>query len=457
MDRFPASTRRRPARPPAALTVSTLCRVSIALLALAALMPGPAAADPAETYRVRVADAIGPGTAEFVHHSLKKAEQERAGCVVIELDTPGGLADSMRRIVQDILASPVPVVVFVAPGGARAASAGVMITMAADIAAMAPGTNIGAAHPVGAGGQEIGGAMSEKIVNDMAASARSVAERRGRNAGWVERAIRESVSATETEALREHVIDLVATDVDDLIRQINGREVPGKGRLALDPGRTVQLEEGLRHRVLSAISSPNIAYLLLMIGLAGLYFEFSHPGALFPGVVGGICLVLAFFALQTLPVNYAGILLIALAVVFFVLEMKLTSYGMLSVAGVVSLLLGSLMLFEGDSPADRLSWEVLIPTLVLVSGSFTAVAFLVFRAQLRRPATGSSGMVGEVGVVRQALEPAGKVFVHGELWNAVGPAGLAEGRRVRVVGVKGLTLEVQAEEGDAESPARGPR
>jgi membrane-bound serine protease (ClpP class) len=204
----------------------------------------------------------------------------------------------------------VPVVVYVAPSGARAASAGVMITMAADIAAMAPGTNIGAAHPVGAGGQEIEGAMSEKVVNDMVAHARSVAERRGRNAQWVEKAIRESVSATETDALKEHVIDLVAQDTDDLIRQINGRSVAGKGTLQLDAPRTIVFEEGLRTKVLRAISNPNIAYLLLMIWLAGLYFEFSHPGAIFPGVVGGICLILAFFALQTLPVNYAGILLI---------------------------------------------------------------------------------------------------------------------------------------------------
>jgi membrane-bound serine protease (ClpP class) len=419
------------------------------------LLPAAAAAGPSDSYLIHVSDAISPGTAEFIHQSLKKAETEKAGCLIIELDTPGGLADSMRRIVQDILASPIPVVVYVAPGGARAASAGVMITMAADIAAMAPGTNIGAAHPVGAGGQEIGGAMSEKVVNDMAANARSVAERRGRNAQWVERAIRESISATETEALREHVIDLVATDLDDLIRQINGREVPGKGRLALDPDRKVEQEEGLRSRVLRAISNPNIAYLLLMIGLAGLYFEFSHPGALFPGVVGGMCLVLAFFALQALPVNYAGILLIVLAVVFFVMEMKIASYGLLSVAGVVSLLLGSLMLFEGDSPEGRLSWQVLIPTLLLISASFTAVAFLVFRSQVSRPATGSDGMVGEIGVVKKAL-PEGKVFVHGELWYATGPPGIGEGRRVRVVRVRGLTLEVEP----AEEPplaGRGPR
>jgi membrane-bound serine protease (ClpP class) len=450
MDRSCAATRRLAPKPPRAFPTV------IVLITLAALLPSPAAADPAECYIVRVADAIGPATAEIVHQGLKKAERDGAGCVIIELDTPGGLADSMRRIVQDILASPVPVVVFVSPSGARAASAGVMIALAADVAAMAPGTNIGAAHPVGAGGQEIGGAMSEKIVNDLAAHARSVAERRGRNAAWVERAVRESVSATETEALREGVIDLVAADLDDLIRRIDGREVPGKGRLALDPGRKVEIEEGLRHRVLRAISNPNIAYLLLMIGLAGLYFEFSHPGALFPGVVGAVCLVLAFFALQTLPVNFAGILLIALAVVFFVLEMKLTSYGMLSVAGVASLLLGSLMLFEGDSPEARLSWQVLIPTLVLVSGSFTAVAVLVFRAQRSRPATGSAGMVGEIGIVRKGLRPEGKVFVHGELWNAVGPAGLAEGRRVRVVRVRGLTLEVEPAD-EAPAPARDAR
>jgi membrane-bound serine protease (ClpP class) len=213
------------------------------------------------------------------------------------------------------------------------------------------------------------------------------------------------------------------------------------------------MEEGLRSRVLRAISNPNTAYLLLMIGLAGLYFEFSHPGALFPGVIGGICLVLAFFALQALPVNAAGILLILLALIFFVMEMKIASHGLLSVAGFVSLLLGSLMLFEGDAPDARVSWDVLVPTLVLVSGFFTAVAFLVFRSQFSRPSTGSTGMVGEVGVVRKALRPEGKVFVHGELWNAVARVEVAEGRRVRVVRVSGLRLEVEpAEEAGVDLP-----
>jgi membrane-bound serine protease (ClpP class) len=405
-----------------------------------------AAAD--EIFIIRVADAISPGTADFIHHGIKTAETQQAACLIVELDTPGGLAESMRKIVQDILASSVPVVVYVAPSGARAASAGVMITMAADIAAMAPGTNIGAAHPVGAGGQEIEGAMSEKVVNDMVAQAKSVAERRGRNAQWVERAIRESVSATETEALKENVIDLIARDTDDLIRQINGRVVAGRGPIKLESPKITVIEEGLRTKILRTISNPNIAYILLMIGLAGLYFEFSHPGAVFPGVVGGICLVLAFFALQTLPVNYAGILLIVLAIIFFIMEMKIASYGLLSVAGIISLLLGSLMLFEGESPAGRVSWGVLTPTLVLVSGFFTAVAFLVFRSQLSKPVTGSAGLVGEIGFVRKALAPRGKVFVHGELWNAVAQTSIDENVPVRVVKVTGLLLEVEpADEG----------
>jgi membrane-bound serine protease (ClpP class) len=414
---------------------------ALALLVLSGLFR--AMGDSGDVYILRVADAISPGTAEFIHSGLQKAEKAGAACVIIELDTPGGLAESMRTIVQDILASPLPVVVYVAPSGARAASAGVMITMAADIAAMAPGTNIGAAHPVGAGGQPIDGTLSEKVVNDMVAHAKSIAARRGRSAAWVEKAIRESVSATETEALKEGVIDLIAQDTDDLIRQINGRSVAGKRALTLDNPRPIVLEEGLRTKVLRVISNPNIAYILLMIGLAGIYFELSHPGAIFPGVVGGICLVLAFFALQTLPVNYAGMLLIALAIIFFIMEMKLTSYGLLSVAGTVSLLLGSLMLFEGEAPERRLAWHVLLPTLLVVSAFFTAVAFVVFRAQVSKPTTGSAGLVGETGVVKKSLEPEGKVFVHGELWNAVSRTPLKEGERVRVVRVAGLRLEVE--------------
>ena len=401
-------------------------------------------AEQSEVYIIKVADAISAGTAEFIKMGIKKAEENEAAVIIIELDTPGGLAESMRLIVQNILGSKVPVVVYVSPSGARAASAGVMITMAADVAAMAPGTNIGAAHPVGMGGKDIDGKMSEKVINDMVAQAKSVAEKRGRNAKWVEEAIRESVSVTETEALKENIIDLVAENMDDLIRQLNGRELKDRGVLNLAEVKKVVLEETLRTKILKTISNPNIAYILMMIGLAGLYFELSHPGAIFPGVIGGIALILAFFAMQTLPVNYAGILLIVLAIIFFIMEMKITSYGLLSVAGIVSLLLGSIMLFEGGTPDTKLSMRVLLTTVILISGFFVAIASLVFRAQVSKPTTGSKGLVGEIGIVKKTLAPEGKVFVHGELWNARAKEPLDENVKVRVVKVVNLVLEVES-------------
>ena len=396
-----------------------------------------------DIYVVKVADAISPGIAEFIKNSIERAENEEAACIIIELDTPGGLAESMRLIIQDILGSKVPVVVYVSPAGARAASAGVMITMAADVAAMAPGTNIGAAHPVGAGGKDISGKMSEKVINDMVAHAKSVAEERGRNKKWVEQAIRDSVSVTETEALKENIIDLIAKDTDDLIEQLKGRDIKGKGVMTLDEAQKVIVEPSLRTKILKTISNPNIAYILLMIGFAGLYFELSHPGAIFPGVIGGIALVLAFFALQTLPVNYAGILLIILAIIFFIMEMKISSYGLLSVAGIVSLLLGSLMMFKDTGPDLKLSLKVLLPTMILISGFFVFVAGLVFRAQMAKPRTGTKGLVGEIGVVKKALAPEGKVFVHGELWNAKSDKEIDEDIKVRVVNVVNLMLEVE--------------
>ena len=404
-----------------------------------------------DIYIVKVADAISPGTAEFIKNSIEKAEAEEAACIIIELDTPGGLAESMRLIIQDILGSQVPVVVYVSPAGARAASAGVMITMAADIAAMAPSTNIGAAHPVGAGGKDISGKMSEKVINDMVAHAQSVAEERGRNKEWVEQAIRESVSVTETEALKENIIDLIAKDTDDLIQQLKGRKIKGKGVITLDKAEKVIVKPSLRTKILKTISNPNIAYILLMIGFAGLYFELSHPGAIFPGVIGGIALVLAFFALQTLPVNYAGILLIILAIIFFIMEMKISSYGLLSVAGIVSLLLGSLMMFKDTGPDMRLSLKVLLPTIILISGFFVFVAGLVFRAQMAKPRTGTKGLVGEIGMVKKALTPEGKVFVHGELWNAKAEKAIDEGAKVRVVNVVNLILEVEPLDEDSSA------
>lgn len=399
-----------------------------------------------EIYIVEFSGAISPGTADFLKSGIKKASDDNVACIIIVFDTPGGLAESMRDIVKAIFASQVPVVIYVAPGGARAASAGVMITMAADIAAMAPGTNIGAAHPVGAGGKEIDKTMSEKVTNDMVAHAKSIARKRGRNAQWVERAVRKSVSVTETEALKENIIDIVAKDLDDLIRQINGRKVQDKGVLDLDDVKTTILKETIRNKILKTISDPNIAYILLMIGLAGLYFELSHPGVVLPGVIGGIALILAFFAFQMIPVNYAGILLIILALIFFIMEMKILSYGLLSIAGIISLLLGSLMLFDRSNPEMQLSLGVLIPTIVLVSSFFVTVAALVYKSQLLKPLTGANGLVGEIGIVKKDLMPAGKVFVHGELWNATSKVSIPEGAKVRVVDVVNLVLEVEPAE-----------
>ncbi len=421
-------------------------RFIIALSLFLFFFPGKGLAGENEIYVIKVSSSINPAVAEFLGKGINKASADEVSCIIIELDTPGGLAESMREIVKAIFASKVPVVVYVAPSGARAASAGVMITMAADIAAMAPGTNIGAAHPVGAGGKEIDGAMSEKVVNDMVASAKSIAAKRGRNAEWVEKAIRKSVSVTETEALKGNVIDIVAKDLDDLIRQINGRKIEGKGVLRLDNAKKIVLKEGLRTKILKTISDPNIAYILLMIGLAGLYFELSHPGAVLPGVVGGICIILAFFAMQTIPINYAGFLLIFLALVFFIMEMKITSYGLLSIAGIISLLLGSLMLFDSSDTDMRLSWGVLLPTIIMVSGFFVAISGLVFKSHLSKPITGARGLVGEIGVVKEALMPEGKVFVHGELWKATSKDPIETGAKVRVLNVVNLVLEVEVVE-----------
>ncbi len=407
--------------------------------------PVAAHAAKGEVYVIKVAGTINPGLAEYLIRSMEKASREGAGCLVIQLDTPGGLALSMRSIVMAMLACEIPVVVYVSPSGARAASAGVMITLASDIAAMAPGTNIGAAHPVNLGQKEMDKAMAEKVVNDMVAYTKSISEKRGRNSEWAEKAIRESVSVTEKEALDLKVIDLIAEDLDDLIEKINGRELKEKGTLRTRGVKRVILTESLRDKILKTLSDPNIAYLLMMIGMAGLYFELSHPGAIFPGVIGAISLILAFFAFQTLPVNYAGILLIAFALVLFILEMKVTSYGLLSLGGIISLFLGSLMLFDGDggAPELRLSWRVLIPTVIMVSGFFVVVASLVFRSQISKPRTGDKGLIGEVGVVKERLAPRGRVFVHGELWNAEAPEPIEAGAKVRVIGMDHLVLKVE--------------
>jgi membrane-bound serine protease (ClpP class) len=404
------------------------------------------AAAPRAVYVLRAVGSINPGLAEFIVEGIRLAERENAEALVIELDTPGGLDTSMRQIVQTISNAKVPVVVYVYPRGARAASAGVFITLAANVAAMAPGTNIGAAHPVSIGMGKVDKTMEKKLLNDMVAYGRSLAGERGRNADWMEKAIRQSVSIPATDALKLKVVDLMADNLEDLLTKINGRkvEVGGKPLVLRTAGVPVkEIPEGLRFRILKYIADPNIAFILMMVGLAGLYFEFAHPGVVLPGVIGAICLLLAFFAFQTLPINFIGILLIFLAFIFFILEFKITSYGLLSVAGLVSLLLGGMMLFRGGEGGVDISWGVLIPTVAIISLFFILVAGIVFRSHLMRPMTGAAGMVGEQGVAYTPLNPEGQIFVHGEYWQAVSDAPVAQGEAVVVLEVMDLKLRVR--------------
>ena len=403
---------------------------------------GPGALAGNEVFIIDMEGPINPGTASFLTRGIEKAEERGSALVIVQLDTPGGLGSSMRTMVKAIMNSPIPVVVYVSPTGAGAASAGVMVTISAHVAAMAPGTNIGAAHPVTAGGKDIEKTMSEKVVNDMASYGRGIAQEKGRNGEWVEKAIRESVSITSDEALEKNVIDLVATDIDELLVLLDGREIAlasGKMTLKTKDLKKVFYKPGFRDKVLKTISDPNIAYILMMIGLAGLYFEMSHPGAIFPGVIGAISLVLAFFSFQTLPVNYAGLILIALAIILFIAEVKITSYGMLSLGGLVSLTLGSIMLFEDV----KVSLKLMAPTIVLVGGFFVVVSTLAFRAYRGKPRAGMEGLLGEVGVVREPIDPQGLIFVHGELWNAESDVRIEPGEKVEVMSAKGLLLKVR--------------
>jgi len=350
--------------------------ITLAMLGIPGFGTSGMAIAGSEVFIIELEGSINPGSAMYVARGLEKAAKQGAGLAILRLDTPGGLGSSMRTIMKAILNSPIPVAVWVGPSGAGAASAGVMVTVAAHIAAMAPGTNIGAAHPVTAGGKDIDKTMSEKVVNDMASYARGIAEDKGKNGEWVEKAIRESVSITADEALENNVIDLVAKNIDELLQKIDGREVEvagGKITLKTAGLKKIYFHPGWRDRVLRTISDPNIAYILMMIGLAGLYFELSHPGAIFPGVIGAISLILAFFSFQTLPVNYAGLLLIGLSIIFFIAEVKVASHGILSIGGLISLTIGSIMLFEDV----RVSLNLMLPTILLVGG------FFVWRAKSR--------------------------------------------------------------------------
>jgi membrane-bound serine protease (ClpP class) len=391
---------------------------------------------------IDIVGPISPGSAAFLKRGIEEAEEREVHLVVIRLDTPGGLGSSMRTMVKSILNSSVPVVVYVAPKGAGAASAGVMITVAGHVAAMAPGTNIGAASPVTAGGGEIQGTMSTKVMNDMASYGRGIAKDKGRNAEWVEKAIREAVSITAREAVKMKVVDLVAENLDELLEVLDGREVAlkdGKKILKTKGLKQNFYKPGFRDGILKIISDPNISYILFMIGLAGLYFELSNPGVIFPGVIGAISLVLAFYSFQALPVNYAGLILIVLSIIFFIAEVKVTSYGVLSLGGLVSLAFGSLMLFEDV----KVSLKLMAPTIVLIGAFFVVISSLAFKAYKTKPKSGMEGMIGLVGLVKETIDPEGLIFVRGENWRAISEEKIEPGERVQVENAEGLVLTVK--------------
>ncbi len=422
---------------------------ALLLLAFAISLTGaPVGADETQpVYDVITVQApITPPIAGYVVKSIDQALKDKAQGIVVMLDTPGGLDLAMRDIIKAMLNSEIPVIVYVAPSGARAASAGAIITITAHVAAMAPGTNIGAAHPVSVGVGKMDETMAKKIENDMVAYARSIALKRGHNPEWVEKAIRESESLTAEDALKQKVVDYLSPTIEQLLAQMDGKQVSvASGDITIkSKGAKLNYKEmSLRQKVLITISDPNIAYLLFLLGLAGLYFEFSNPGAVVPGIVGGISLILSFFALQTLPVNYAGVLLILFAVILFIAEIKVMSHGILTIGGIISLVLGSLMLFESPEPALRLSLQVMIPAVIVVSLFFVGVIYLAVKAQMRKPHTGGEGMIGMAGEAVTEVEKSGKIFVNGEYWNAFSKEPIARGKKVRIVSISGLLAEVE--------------
>jgi membrane-bound serine protease (ClpP class) len=404
-------------------------------------------------YVIKVEGTINPATAEYISSSIKKATEEGAECLVIELDTPGGLLESTRSIVKSILSAEIPVVVFVYPSGARAGSAGVFITLSAHIAVMAPGTNIGAAHPVGIGGMgDTSKVMEQKITNDAAAFVRTIAEKRNRNVKWAERAVRESISSTETEALKDSVIDLIAKDLKDLLDKIDGRKVQINSEekiLRTKDAKVKFVEMNWREKLLALISDPNIAYILLLLGIYGILFELYNPGAIFPGVIGAICLILAFYSLQALPINYAGLALIVLGIILLLLEIKIVSHGLLTIGGAISLLLGSIMLINSPFELMQISLTVIITAVALTVLFFLFAIGMALKAQRRKPTTGKEALVGERGIALTKFKPAsngwatGQVRVHGEIWKAISQDAINPNEEIVVRGVEGLTLKVE--------------
>ena len=401
-----------------------------------------------QVYILSIDGTINPAASDYIVMGISKANEENAECIIVKLNTPGGLLKSTRVIVSEFLSSQVPVIVYVTPGGAQAASAGVFITMAANIAVMAPGTNIGAAHPVSTQGQ-MDSTMSEKVTNDAAAFIRTISEKRKRNIKWAEEAVRESVSITENEAVKKNVVNLIAKNIPDLLEKINGEKVEtAGGEKILNTGnvKIVNYDMNFSQKLLNVLSDPNISYILFMLGLYGLLFEIFSPGAIFPGVIGGICIILAFYAMHTLPINYAGLALIIFAVILFILEIKIVSHGILMIGGVISLILGSIMLIDVKSMWGVLtiSWEAITMMVVITILFFFVIIGLGIRAQRKKPSTGEEGIVGELGKAISDLNPNGLVRVHGEIWDAeTSDEKIETGSRIVVEQVNKLKLKVK--------------
>jgi membrane-bound serine protease (ClpP class) len=390
---------------------------------------------------------INPVSADYIISAIDQAEKNESMCLIIELDTPGGLITATQDIVKRMLASNIPLVVFVHPGGSGAVSAGVSITISAHFAVMAPGTNIGAAHPVGAGKTDTSDVSVQKATNWWATFNRSIAEKKGKNADWIEKAVRESESITETEALEKNVIDFICPDFDSLLATLDGKvaEVDtGKVILRTKNAKIISHKMNLRFKILDMISNPSIAYILLMLGLLGIYFEFSNPGAILPGVLGFIFLIVAFFAMQQLPINVAGILLILFSLLLFLLEIKIISYGLLTIGGIVSMLLGSLMLFKSTpSISIHLPLNLIISVTFAISAFFIFAIYMAIRTHSKKVTTGKEGITGEIGVAVTNIDPEGQVKIHGEYWKATSQTKINKNDKISVVKVNGLLLTVE--------------
>jgi membrane-bound serine protease (ClpP class) len=389
---------------------------------------------------------INPAVAAFVGESIQRSYEGGARALVIKLDTPGGLLSSTREIVKSILGAPLPILVYVAPSGAGAASAGTFITLSAHVAAMAPGTNIGAAHPVGVGSKEVTGVMGEKLENFVASYGETIARQRGRNVEWAVKAVRESAAIGASEALRLNVVDLLAENLDQLLKMATGLVVEVNGRktaLAIAGAEIHSLEMRLSHKFINFIANPNIAYFLLIAGILGLYLEFSSPGLIFPGAGGTICLLLGAAALQVLPINYTGLALIIFGVILLIAEVFVSSFGILGISGIVSFVLGSFILFDNPGEALAVDRTIVLTAAATLGTIILMLGYLVIRSQRRKAALGKSGLVGETGEVIMRIAPVGKIRVHGEIWNAESDEPLEVGEKAIIYKIEGLRVSVR--------------